>query len=1386
MAQVMSIEQPGALIAGRYRVEQVLGRGGMAIVYRVHDQLSGEPRALKRCSPRDSRKLAHHGLLLQREYHTLAQLAHPHIIAVYDVGLDDRGPYYTMELLDGTDLQKVDRLPWEATCAALHDVASALAMLHSRHLLHRDLSMRNVRWTTDGRAKLIDFGAMVSMGLSQQVIGTPPFVAPEAMQLQALDGRADLFSLGALGYRLLTGRHAFAARQFADLRDAWRSRPPSPSTLVPEVPPDLSALILSMLTLDRSGRPPSAAAIIERLRGIARLDREDVQRVSRAYLTTPTLVGRQSALLETRKHILGLVRGDGGALVFRGVPGAGRSRMLDACALEGKLLGAAVVRTDARDTGRGEWSVAQAIAKQLMAQFPKQAEDAARLSRNVLGYVLDEVRPVEPWATVTVGAVPERSLIIREFRDWLLTLSKRQRLLIVVDDLERVDEPSLAWLAAVAHRAQRHPILLASAIVDDTQQPLPAALRTLCDQASVIDLNQLEPRETEALMHSVFGDVASLQKCAIRIHGLSHGNPRVAMELAQHLVDTGLADYESGSWVLPQELAEDDLPRTFAASLLARLRELSEDARDLADVLALTDGDGLALADYPPLSRSGDAARVFRALDALVAARVVVSDRERDRCDFAQRGFIAVLVESLSEERRRGLHGRIARLLQRKGGDVARCVHHLLAARLDAEGIELLLSIAFKSDSPPSALLATAVERAEALRLPASTLHRLRMALLVAAPLDMDYDNFRRVAPVVLAQLEHDSGLARYRELDLPASERLTQAIAQTQRAHLETPPNDRVYSVFEAVRELARLVSTIATMALPIFEVEMLEALPDITPLFPLSPSLPVVAQIVAGALAWGQGRLRQSHAIYTAILARMSEPDRAGFDDVQCERVVLGATSMLGLYEAVFAVEKAEERAKIVEAHPALRVGAWRLRGILQLAIGNTVEADKCRRRAELLHVQEGAKESFVNSTIGMEIVLRSSLGDVVGVKGQLRTLAALASKYPCWRPVEFLGRSRYNGLQGDLTTALELTLAGLELAQPCRHPFFGSLAATHVSLLTELGQAQEAVAAAKRYMAITQATDVTNTDLVVRCALAFARGNECELARQTLEPMIREIEALGRIGLGAGLVYEARARIAIAANEAAVFTEFADRCAREFEKSRNPAVIARLSVLLEDARVHGLLPTPLAEGISKSLKPEAQESEYDTLHSRFIECDGASDRARCALTMLLQATASGHGYLYLTRTGRTIALAAALPDDPSDHAVASWVQRCTSAWFEREANDSDAGDANTASLEAEAMLADESTATETNTESLTLTAANGADADAPRNFIDSDGRSLYAVILVKDPYTGDRTLCGLLVVESPGGAPVHVPEALTSAVAAELIQHGDAIAWEPGLSG
>ncbi|HEY2735155.1 MAG TPA: serine/threonine-protein kinase, partial [Polyangiales bacterium] len=225
---------------GRYRVHEMLGRGGMATVYRVSDESTGRECALKQLhiAP-DDPKSATIVSLFEHEYRTLTELAHPRVIKVYDFGIADGGAYYTMELLPGGDLTKRAPLPWREACALFYDVCSSLALLHSRRLVHRDVSPHNVRCTPDGRAKLIDFGAMTTMGPVSEIVGTPPFVAPEVVSRGSIDGKTDLFSLGATLYFALTGRLPYQARSFADLLTVWTIRPVPPSIVIPDIPPML-------------------------------------------------------------------------------------------------------------------------------------------------------------------------------------------------------------------------------------------------------------------------------------------------------------------------------------------------------------------------------------------------------------------------------------------------------------------------------------------------------------------------------------------------------------------------------------------------------------------------------------------------------------------------------------------------------------------------------------------------------------------------------------------------------------------------------------------------------------------------------------------------------------------------------------------------------------------------------------------------------------------------------------------------------------------------------------------------------------------------------------------------------------------------------------------
>jgi hypothetical protein len=1358
---------PAGLIGGRYVVEGALGRGGMAAVYRVRDAKTGERLALKRSWAKDTQRATRRKALLEREFHTLAQLSHPRIIEVYDYGVDEDGPYYTMELLDGADLDQAGALPWQQACALLRDLASSLAILHSRGLVHRDVSSRNVRRTADGRAKLIDFGAMASMGVANDVVGTPPFMAPEVLQMQSLDARADLFSLGALGYYLLTARHAYPARRTSELRDAWRSRPAPPSRIVADVPAALSTLILQLLSLDRGARPQHAAEIMERLCAIAELPKEELPEISRAYLSTPTLVGRDKALLAIRSHMLSLVRGDGGALLLEGVAGSGRSRMIDACVFEAKLLSALVLRADSSDAG-GPWGVARAICSQLFSHLPELAMEATHLSQGVLAHVLEEVR--RDGTNTLSHYTPERSLILRELRDFVLAMARGQRLLIVVDDADRIDEPSAAWLAALADKTERQGIMLVLAMAPQNPKQPSRSLQLFGELAHTVLLAPLDAEQTESLMRSVFGDVRHLGLWAGRIHEIAEGNPRTTMELAQHLVDRGFARYEAGSWLLPAQLEDIELPRTLAESLASRLETLSADARELAEALAVADAQSWPLASYRALTRHRDQKRLFAALEELVSARVLIAGHDRYR--FSQHGFRAVLLVNLPDARKIAIHARLAEHLAVTGGEVNVRAHHLMHAERKAEAVQLLCNTDLLAKLPPLRLLERALAFAERDgSLSARALHRLRMALLGKAALVGAVDSFRRNVPPALAQLERDSGLAAYRELtDVPVETRLTQALALQQQRYLATPESEQVYSVGDALREIARLIGATCSMASSAFDLELLETLPSLEPFLPLSPGLRVVDQLRHAGRAWLSGRVRAAVELYEQALARLAEPDRAGMDDSQYQRTRAGIEYMVALIESSLGIARAEERAQYLETHRGLRVNAWRVRMLLALAQGDANTAQKHSRRAELLLLQDEVESHYLGTTTGFQLGACHIAEDLLGVKASVDGLIVLSETQPGWRPMLVYGQSVYRQLSGDPQGALDLLRPGLELTQPTRHNTWGLLAAQHVRLLHELGQLDEAVEMAQQYCAISAREQLSAGSRVIRNATArlLAHVGRHAEAIEMIEGLLAEMEAMGSRGMTLGLFFESRARIAVAMGDRAAFDTYFEPCAREYARGKNPSLSAKLGRLLEHARQHGVAADEQFDVLLAADADGAPDTtDESTVVTRLLECTDARDRARCALTMLLQSTDSYLGHLFGVGEAELTWLAG-LPEALLDQEMVDWLGRWVRAERELAAS-------------AAAMPTTTSDGDVTGTEppsAVSRTAS--ADAEPARGevtpvWVDAEGRRFRAVLLI-DHRQEQRRIAAVLSLQLHGEQRGRPPLRLMTQIAGQLLDHGD----------
>ncbi len=602
----------GSLVAERYRITSELGRGGMAVAYAAHDTARDRVLALKRLLPSGGEQAGELRQLFEREYHTLQQLSHPRVVEVYDYGRDDGCAFYTMEWLGGGDLGQLSPLPADRVCALLSDVSSALSLIHSRGLMHRDVTPRNIRCTEDGLAKLIDFGAIAPFGSTPRLVGTPPFCPPEAVHGQELDGRVDLFALGATAYFALTGRHAYGARSFETLLAAWRTAPRPPSHYASGVPAALDALVLSLLSLDRAARPQTAAEVMERLCVIGGRDVSEQLVVQQAYLTSPRLSGRKRELARVRELLEREPGKRARAALIIGEEGMGRSRFLASSVLEAKLHGAAVARANASDQ-KGPFGVVNALVTQVLEAMPALADEPSAL-------LLSSLHPPSGSSQAPAAETVDSGVQARyrdAARDLLLRASAGRTLMLAVDDAHLMDERSAALLALLTTEARHNRLLVAVTLPSMADASGNPSLRFFVGTATVIEMQPLSLDQTESLLQSIFGDIDHLRSLTDRLHRLSSGSPGALMQLAQHLLDRGVVRYQAGSWLLPAQLDPGDLPSSLQAALEAKLARLSPMSARLAMGLSLVEPEGLSLDEIKLLLDCDDTHAVLSAVDEL-------------------------------------------------------------------------------------------------------------------------------------------------------------------------------------------------------------------------------------------------------------------------------------------------------------------------------------------------------------------------------------------------------------------------------------------------------------------------------------------------------------------------------------------------------------------------------------------------------------------------------------------------------------------------------------------------------------------------------------------------------------------------------------------------
>ena len=307
---------------GNFLLERELGSGGMGGVYMGRDKMLDRPVAVK-IMLKEYGSDADFVEKFKKEAQAAARLIHPNIAQIYSYGICDGMPYIAMELASGGSLYSImnanpGKTDIQRVLKICQQVAQALQCSSDQGFVHGDVKPENILLDANGNAKLVDFGLAAMQKDTDEIWGTPYYISPEKVKKEAVDFRADMYSLGGTLYHALTGVAPFEGDDsVAVVKKRFEGMPAKPSTLRPEISPAIDALVMKMLELDKENRYPSFEALIQAFKDVLTTG---LSTTSAPPLARPAAVnGTRRMTMRTRRGPM--VRAPGGTTIKKHLPG---------------------------------------------------------------------------------------------------------------------------------------------------------------------------------------------------------------------------------------------------------------------------------------------------------------------------------------------------------------------------------------------------------------------------------------------------------------------------------------------------------------------------------------------------------------------------------------------------------------------------------------------------------------------------------------------------------------------------------------------------------------------------------------------------------------------------------------------------------------------------------------------------------------------------------------------------------------------------------------------------------------------------------------------------------------------------------------------------------
>ncbi len=675
---------PAAFVGGRYQVKKFLGEGGKKKVYLVLDGLLDREVAFALIKTEGLDETAR--VRVRREAQAMGRLgSHPHIVTVFDLGELDGQPYMVTEFMGGGDVEHLinkaenHRLPIERCLEIIRQIGMGLQFAHARGIVHRDLKPGNVWLTSDGIAKIGDFGLALSLDRSRltsegMIVGTVSYMPPEQAMGSEVTPQADLYSLGAMLYEMVTGRPPFLGDDPVAIIGQHINTPPvAPSWHNPGCPRDLEALILHLLAKDPAQRPVNASDVLTALGSIdvkAITERPEGETRSLDSLSGGVFVGRQKEMGELKAALEEALSGHGRLVMLVGEPGIGKTRTALELTTYAGLRKAQVLWGRAYESQGTPpyWPWVQAIRSYVREHEPAQLQREMGAGAADIAEIVSDVRQCLPDLEAPLALESPEAARFRLFDSlaaFLKSASSTQPLVLILDDLQWADKLTLLLLQFVASELAAARVLIIGTYRNvelSRKHPLAQALGELTRERAFrkVLLRGLSQPDVGRFIELTSG-IAPPEVLIKAVHSQTEGNPLFVNEVVRMLVQEGelsparLAARTSWSVRIPESVRE------VIGRRLDRLSERCNQALTMAAVL----GREFSFEQMANLVEGMSEEKLLEALEEAMAARVIEElPRPAGRYQFTHALIQETLAGELSSARRVRLHARIAQMLE--------------------------------------------------------------------------------------------------------------------------------------------------------------------------------------------------------------------------------------------------------------------------------------------------------------------------------------------------------------------------------------------------------------------------------------------------------------------------------------------------------------------------------------------------------------------------------------------------------------------------------------------------------------------------------------------------------------------------------------------------